>query len=237
MIRCLIIDDELNAREELKASLAEHSDIEVIAEGANAFEGIKLINQHQPDLVFLDIQMPRISGLEMLSMIDDQDLPRVVFVTAYDEYAVQAFDANAFDYLLKPIEPSRLERSLERVRANLTPQAIEPLVSPKLASVPCYNQNRLRVLKPEQIDFVYSDVGGVHVVSGDIEHHTQLTLKVLEQKTDLIRCHRQYLVRLEAIAEISVNEGGAGGMITCHSGRQLPISRRYQKGIKQAMGF
>ncbi|GLS82930.1 two-component system response regulator BtsR [Paraferrimonas haliotis] len=237
MIHCLLIDDEANARHELEASLRQYQDIQVIAQASNAFEGIKLINKHRPDLVFLDIQMPRISGLEMLSMLDDSNLPRIVFVTAFDEYAIQAFDANAIDYLLKPINCERLRESIERVRSNLTPQTIEPLRSTQLESIPCFNHNRLRMIKPQDIDYVFSDMSGIHVVCNQEQHHTQLTLTVIEQRTQLVRCHRQYLVNLDRIAEISVTEGGAGGQVTTTNGAQFPISRRYQKTIKQAMGF
>lgn len=100
MLSALLIDDERFAREELAELLAESGQIEVIGQASNAIEGLKKINQLKPDVVFLDIQMPQISGIELLSMLDPETMPEVVFVTAYDQYALQAFEDNAFDYLL-----------------------------------------------------------------------------------------------------------------------------------------
>ena len=116
MMRVLIVDDEPFARAELKSLLAKEADIEVIGECANAVEAIAAIHHHTPDVVFLDIQMPRISGLEMLSMLDPARMPHIVFVTAYDEYALRAFEEQAFDYLLKPADPARLNKTLQRLR-------------------------------------------------------------------------------------------------------------------------
>ena len=117
MIRTLIVDDELYAREELMQHLAAEPDIELL--GANAIEALPLIQRLKPDVVFLDIQMPKLSGMELVAMLDP--LPRIVFVTAFDEYAIQAFEENAFDYLLKPVEPARLAKTLARLRQDLTP--------------------------------------------------------------------------------------------------------------------
>ena len=106
MIRTLIVDDELYAREELALHLGQDPDIEILGQAANAIEALPLIQRLKPDVVFLDIQMPKLSGMELVAMLDP--LPRIVFVTAFDEYAIQAFEENAFDYLLKPVEPARL---------------------------------------------------------------------------------------------------------------------------------
>ncbi|MFB0975573.1 MAG: response regulator, partial [Tolumonas sp.] len=111
MLRVMIVDDELPAREELRSILADYDGLEIIGECSNALEAIPAIHKLHPDVVFLDIQMPRISGLEMVSMLDPEQIPAIVFVTAYDEFALKAFEENAFDYLLKPIEPARLEKT------------------------------------------------------------------------------------------------------------------------------
>ncbi len=104
MIKALIVDDELHAREALEDELLTLGDVEVMGRCNNAIDALKTINQTRPDVVFLDIQMPRVTGLELLAMLDPDTMPKVVFVTAYDEYALQAFEENAFDYLLKPVE-------------------------------------------------------------------------------------------------------------------------------------
>lgn len=116
MLRVLIVDDEPLARENLRVLLQEQSDIEVVGECANAIEGIGAVHKLRPDVLFLDIQMPRISGLEMVGMLDPEHRPYIVFLTAFDEYAVKAFEEHAFDYLLKPIEEKRLEKTLTRLR-------------------------------------------------------------------------------------------------------------------------
>lgn len=126
LIRILIVDDEALARRGLKHRLSHVGDAEVIAEARNGREALKAIRELKPDLVFLDIQMPGIGGFEVISELEGEDIPAIVFVTAFDEYAIKAFDANALDYLLKPIEDNRLEEALSRVRENLhQKQAVE----------------------------------------------------------------------------------------------------------------
>ena len=118
MLRVLIVDDEPLARENLRVLLQEQPDIEVVGECANAIEAIGAVHKLRPDVLFLDIQMPRISGLEMVGMLDPAHRPYIVFLTAFDEYAVKAFEEHAFDYLLKPIEEKRLEKTLNRLRRS-----------------------------------------------------------------------------------------------------------------------
>lgn len=119
-IRALIVDDEALARRGLKHRLAALGDIQVAGEGRNVTEALKKIRDLEPDVVFLDIQMPGRSGFEVLAELDEKNMPCIVFVTAYDEYAIRAFDVNAVDYLLKPVEAERLEQAVERVRAHLS---------------------------------------------------------------------------------------------------------------------
>ena len=113
VFKVVIIDDEKPARDLIKAYLNEFNNIEVLAEGCNGFEGIKLIQQYSPDLIFLDIQMPKVSGLEMLEVVENS--PKVIFTTAYDEYAIKAFELNAVDYLLKPFTRERFNNAVQRV--------------------------------------------------------------------------------------------------------------------------
>ncbi|WP_394130976.1 two-component system response regulator BtsR [Shewanella maritima] len=235
MIRCIIIDDEPFARQEIADLLLEHKDMEVVAECGNAIDALQQINQLQPDLVFLDIQMPRITGMELIAMLSPENMPRVVFVTAYDEFAVKAFDNNAFDYLLKPINEVRFAKTLEKVKQDLTPQQLAPVSPSQLVHLPCYCGSKLVVTNTSDVEYAYSDLGGIHVCTANGQCHTQLTLKVLEEKTPLVRCHKQYLIALTAIAEIEILDTGA--QLTTHSGATVPISRRYLKSIKQQLGF
>jgi len=183
MIRTLIVDDEPYAREELAELLASDPDIEILVLGmaGNAIEALGLIQQLKPDVVFLDIQMPKLSGMELVAMLDP--LPRIVFVTAFDEYAIQA-----------------------------------------------------RLLPTSQVEYAFSDLGGVHVACQGELFHTQLTLKSLEEKTPLLRCHRQYLVAPAAIFEIRLLENQLAEIVT-PSGARVPVSRRYLKELKDELGL
>lgn len=235
MITCLIIDDEPFARDELAAQLAEADDIEIVGQCSNAIEAMQAISKLKPQLIFLDIQMPRITGMELIAMLDPATMPRVVFVTAYDQFAVQAFDRHAFDYLLKPVDEQRLQRTLEKVRRDLHPQAVGDLAPSLLEHLPCYTGQRLKVVPVQEVEYVFSDLGGVHVATAKEKVHTHMTLKVMEEKTPLIRCHRQYLVAPAAIAEIELLD--TGGEVITRSGAKVPVSRRYLKPLKQIFGF
>ncbi|EON0522245.1 response regulator, partial [Shigella flexneri] len=127
MIKVLIVDDEPLARENLRIFLQEQSDIEIVGECSNAVEGIGAVHKLRPDVLFLDIQMPRISGLEMVGMLDPEHRPYIVFLTAFDEYAIKAFEEHAFDYLLKPIDEARLEKTLARLRQERSKQDVSLL--------------------------------------------------------------------------------------------------------------
>lgn len=235
MITCLIVDDELFAREELADLLGQEADIDIIGQCANAIEALQTIAKEKPQLVFLDIQMPRISGMELIAMLDPETLPKIVFVTAYDEFAVKAFDSHAFDYLLKPIDADRLNQTLKRVRKDLTPQAVSAIAPSRLEHLPCYSGSKLKVIPIGDVEYVFSDLSGIHVACTKGKAHTQLTLKVLEEKTPLVRCHRQYLISPKAIAEIELLDTGAE--VTTLLGDKVPVSRRYLKSLKQLFGF
>lgn len=237
MIKALVIDDEMLAREELISQLESYDEIQVIGEASNAIEGLKQINQLKPDVVFLDIHMPQISGMELLSMLDPDSMPFVIFVTAYDQYAIKAFEDNAFDYLLKPIQEDRLRKTIDKlIRRTSLSQNTSMIVPKCLEQIPCIGLNRILVIPVAKIECVYSDMAGVHVKT-DIQTATsQLTLKQLEEKTPLIRCHRQYLINSKAINEIKLLDNGLAEIITL-SGHTVPVSRRYLKSIKEAIGI
>lgn len=237
-LTAIVIDDELFAREELIELLSDFEQIEVIEQASNAIEGLKKINQHKPDVVFLDIQMPQITGIELLSMLDPDTMPNVVFVTAYDQYAIQAFEDNAFDYLLKPVDPCRLAKTVKRLNKRDTTQteSLDPIAPPTLDQIPCSGHNRIVIIATKDVEFAYSDLSGVHVQTATQKATSQLTLKVIEDKTSLIRCHRQFLVNVKAIKEIKLLENGLAEIIT-QSGHPIPVSRRYLKALKETLGF
>lgn len=238
MLKAIVIDDEQFAREELIALIEEQNElaIEVIASCHNAIEGLKKVNQLKPDLIFLDIQMPQISGMEMLAMLDPDTMPKVVFVTAFEEYALQAFEDNAFDYILKPVEPHRLKKTLKRIKSLEQQDNYQVLTEQPLTLIPCAGFNRYVLLKPSEIEVAYSDQSGVHIIceqtkNGGAESSCSLSLKVLEEKTELLRCHRQYLINPNAISEIRLLDNSLAEIVTC-SGAIAPVSRRYLKMLK-----
>lgn len=233
----LIIDDEPLAREEVVRLLEKEEDIRILGQCGNAIEGISAINRLNPEVVFLDIQMPRISGLEMLSMLDPEKMPRIVFLTAYNEYALQAFDQNAFDYLLKPIDPARLEVTLQRLRRDRTPNPGVFANAAPLKQIPCPGHQRLLLVKVSDVESASSRATGVYIVTNDgTEHFTELSLRTLEEKTPFLRCHRQYLVNPEQIREITFQDVGGAEIVT-HGGRRLPVSRRLLGELKERLGL
>ena len=239
MLKVLLVDDEPLARENLRVLLAAHADVEIVGECANAVEALSAVHRLAPDVLFLDIQMPRISGLEMVGMLDPRHRPSIVFLTAYDEYAVKAFEEHAFDYLLKPIEAARLEKTLTRLRSERTPQDVSLLREGEqhLKYLPCTGHSRIWLLPLEEVAFVSSRLSGVYVTSlSGQEGFTELTLRTLETRTPLLRCHRQYLVNLAYLNEIRFEESGQA-VLLLRGGQRIPVSRRYLKGLKEALGL
>ncbi|GAA0471042.1 MULTISPECIES: two-component system response regulator BtsR [Tatumella] len=238
-MKVLIVDDEPLARENLRLLLQQHSDIDIAGEAANAIEGMAAINRLRPQVVFLDIQMPRITGLEMAGMLDPQHRPHIVFLTAFDEYALQAFDEAAFDYLLKPVEPARLTKCLMRLRQASDPQDLArlPGLQSALKYIPCNGQNRIYLLAMEDVACVSSRIGGVLVTSREGKQGvTGLTLRTLEQRTALLRCHRQHLINMDQLQEIRMGENGQGEL-KMKGGQTVPVSRRYLKRLKETLGL
>lgn len=239
MIKVLIVDDEPLARENLRVFLQEQSDIEIVGECSNAVEGIGAVHKLRPDVLFLDIQMPRISGLEMVGMLDPEHRPYIVFLTAFDEYAIKAFEEHAFDYLLKPIDEARLEKTLARLRQERSKQDVSllPENQQALKFIPCRGHSRIYLLQMKDVAFVSSRMSGVYVTSHEgKEGFTELTLRTLESRTPLLRCHRQYLVNLAHLQEIRLEDNGQAELIL-RNGLTVPVSRRYLKSLKEAIGL
>jgi two-component system LytT family response regulator len=237
VLNALIVDDEILARESLREMLQMSGDINVSGECGNAIEAISFIHRERPDVVFLDIQMPRISGLEMVGMIEASALPRIVFVTAYDEFALRAFDEEAVDYLLKPVDPVRLARTLQRLRqgaAGKVPAAHH--TAAPLRHIPCMGHQRIFLLPLAEVEYVSSDQCGVLVVGVQQKGVTELTLKILETRTHFLRCHRQFLINPDCIAELVFNELG-GADIRTRAGHLVPVSRRYLRELKDQLAL
>lgn len=236
MIRALIVDDEPHAREELEALLQETGAFKVVGSCANAIEALQGIRRERPDVLFLDIQMPVIGGFELLAMIDEAVMPHVVFVTAYDEYALKAFEEKTLDYLLKPVDRDRLARTVAKLHQALDSPAQPIYATPPVERIPCLRGSRIKLVPAGDVEAVRSDLAGVHVVTSEGEFFTELTLKVLEDRAGLFRCHKQYLVNLERVDEIALLESGQGEIRTL-SGHTLPVSRRYLKNLKESLNL
>lgn len=239
MLSVLIVDDQPQARENLRVLLQEESDIKIVGECANAVEAIRAVYRLRPDVIFLDIQMPRISGLEMVSMLDPENRPWIVFLTAFEEFAVQAFEEHALDYLLKPVASPRLAKTLARLRYERRGQHLPALPDSQqpLKFIPCCGHSRISLLPLDEVAFVSSRLSGVYVTSlQGKEGFTELTLRALASRTPLLRCHRQFLVNMAHLQEIRLLDGGQGTLLL-RGGHSVPVSRRHLKSLKETLGL
>jgi DNA-binding LytR/AlgR family response regulator len=253
-LRVVIADDERPARMFLKNILREFADVEIVGEAENGAEAAEIIKQAKPDLALLDLQMPEAGGLEVVRLLRKNQLPLVAFVTAYDEYAVQAFEVNAVDYLLKPIEKTRLRETLQRVHERLEQTDFRETESEKLKSVVrTYDENaraefleRIPVKKNEEIFLVPVREVVCIVAEGELLHITttqnqrytiNYRLKDLEMRLapeKFIRLSRGALANLEMIAKISPLPGGTY-VVTLKNNQQLTASRLQSKLLREKL--
>ena len=210
MIKAIIIDDERLARKELNSLLKKHDDIDIIAEAGNADEAAEKIQAKQPDLLFLDIQMPEKTGFDLLEMLPT--VPKVIFTTAYDEFALKAFEANALDYLLKPIEPKRLEDALKKVRESIEQETKQQQVAEE-APAPKINTEQVFVkdgdkcwfVNLKEIRLMESDGNYVKVYFGNNRPLIHRSLNALDEKLDsrmFFRASRKFIINLTWIDKI-----------------------------------
>lgn len=228
-MKILIVDDERPARDKLRRLLSEQADVSYIAEARDGNEALQAIRATSPDLVFLDIQMPELDGISLAGELQagpSAALPLIVFVTAYDQFAVQAFDANAIDYLLKPYDEARFLRAMQKVRERrqLPVLPIEHLL--------LSDRGRIRVIKLAEILYLEAADNYVllHTASG--EHIMRQTLAGLAEKlgAGFVRCHRRYLVRLGCIEQFMPTQKGDGELLLSGA-RRLPCSRQYRAAV------
>lgn len=237
MIRALIVDDEPHAREELEVLLKETGVVSVVGSCAHALQALRTLRVTRPDVLFLDIHMPKVDGFQMVAMIEPEMMPLLVFVTAYDEHALRAFDRDALDYLLKPVQPERLARTVEKLQKHLREGHRPPLAVPPLEKIPCVGAHSIKLVAFADVEYVRSSETGVHVVTARGEFLTELTLTMLEAKVaTLVRCHKQFLVNLALVDELLRVEPSAT-LLKTRSGRQVPVSRRYLGPLKERLGL
>ncbi|HEV8303324.1 MAG TPA: LytTR family DNA-binding domain-containing protein [Gemmatimonadales bacterium] len=215
-IRALIVDDERLARERVRTLLAASPGVTIVGECTGGREAVDAIVEHAPDLVFLDVQMPDLDGFQVLEAVGggDDPLPAIVFVTAYDEYALRAFDVHAVDYLLKPIEPERFARTLARVRETLgdkSDRRLEALLDAlatrdlPLDRLVIRTRGKVSFLKPSEIDWVEADGKHVKLHAGRETHVVRQQLKRLEPRLTphgFVRVHRSAIVNVDRIKEL-----------------------------------
>ncbi len=208
MITAIIVDDEEPARAILREYLGDHPQFTIVAECANGYEAVKAVAEHRPDLLFLDIQMPKLDGFEVLELLDRK--PHVVFVTAYDEYAIRAFQVHAIDYLLKPYSAARFAEVIAHAEAMVTrgaPAAINATAAVKkpLQRIAFRDGGAIDVIPVQRIDYIEAQDDYVHVYARGQRHVKQQTLGDLEALLDptrFIRVHRSYIVNLESLAKV-----------------------------------
>jgi two-component system, LytTR family, response regulator len=242
-LKAIIVDDEELARGFLREMIAMRSDIQVVAECANGFEAVKAIGEMHPDLLFLDVQMPKLDGFEVLELIDPG--PIVIFVTAYDQYAMRAFDAHAVDYLLKPFSRQRFEVALERARLRLGEQR-PPVDLAASARAPGERPQRIvvkdgprvHVIPIDKLDYAEAQDDYVALHSGGKTYLKQQPIASLEAQLDparFVRIHRSVIVNLERVARIEPY-GKDSRIAILADGARLPVSRAGYARLLEVMG-
>lgn len=243
-IRTLIVDDEPLARERVKRFLRDESDISLVGECGNGREAIKAIREKDPDLVFLDIQMPEKNGFEVIRSLGEKELPTVVFVTAYDQYALQAFDVHALDYLLKPFNRDRIHRAVARAREQIEHRKLGNL-DERLTSLIADLKNgkkylerlvvksvgRVFFLKTDEIDWIEAAGNYVKLHVGRDSHMIRETMNGIEGKLDpdkFLRIHRSTVVNIDRIKELHPMFSGDYAVIL-RDGKELALSRNYRE--------
>jgi two-component system, LytTR family, response regulator len=244
-LKAAIVDDEELARGYLSELLRSHPEIEVVAECANGFEAVKAIGETAPDLLFLDVQMPKLDGFEVLELIDPARAPVVVFVTAYDQYAMRAFDAHAVDYLLKPFDAARFERALERARSRLGERHPLPRIEPADRAAGARPQRivvkdgaRVHVIPVGKLDYVEAQDDYVALHSEGRSYLKQQPIAGVEALLDpacFVRIHRSAIVNLERVARIEPY-GKDSRLAILADGTRLPVSRAGYARLLEAMG-
>lgn len=239
-IRALIIDDEPLARERIRSLLEQEEDLELLGECADGPAAVAAINEHRPDLIFLDVQMPGMNGFEVLRNIQKEQMPSVIFITAFDQHALKAFEVHALDYLLKPFKPARFKQTLQRAREHLAAKQsgtipkglLELLGQPKpareyLARIVVRETERVFFVKTDQIDYMESAGNYVVLHTARENHVVRETLTALEEKLDpkkFVRVSRSTLVNVDCIKELQPMFKGEH-VVVLQNGKQLPMTR------------
>ncbi len=251
IIRVLIVDDEPLARGVLREMLQSDSEVAIVGECANGKEAVQAIEELVPDLLFLDIQMPEMGGFEVLDALQGPRMPHLVFVTAYDQYAVRAFEVHALDYILKPFDRERFETAWQRAKAQVlrernggVEQKILSLLEDLKAGTKFLERlvikssGRIYFLEINDIDWVQAEGNYVSVHAGKKAHLLRETITSLESQLDpkkFLRIHRSAIVRIDRIKELQPWFHGEYHIVL-HDGTELTLSRNYRDRLQEALG-
>jgi two-component system LytT family response regulator len=247
-MKVLVIDDEKPARDLLKVFLKDIKGIELTGEAENGFDGLKKIQDTKPDAIILDIQMPKLTGFEMLEILDDQ--PLVIFTTAYDQYAIKAFELNAVDYLLKPFSKDRFEQAMEKARGQLAepPDQKKKISKVKedyqkpgesLQRVVIKSGAKIKVIPVDKIRYITAEDDYVMIHAEDSKYLKQETMKFYETHLDpgeFARVHRSRIVKINQISQLELY-GKDTYMATLKNGEKVKVSYNGYKNLKEKLKF
>jgi two-component system LytT family response regulator len=245
-MNAIIIDDELLARDIIRTYLQDHADINIVGECANGFEGVKMINELKPDLIFLDIQMPKITGFEMIELLDHH--PIIIFSTAFDQYAIKAFEMSATDYLLKPYDKVRFAEAIKKVQAKFALQPSQSAGEP-IAQYPQRTDvldrivirlgNKINIIPVGDIIYIEAQDDYVSIHTSDGKYLKQLTMKYLEAHLPVdqfVRTHRSFIAAISAIDKIEAYEKESY-LLHLKQGAKINVSRSGYSKLKQVLNF
>ena len=244
-IRTILVDDEPLAREKLRGFLESEPDFEVIAECRDGAEALKTIEEVSPDLVFLDVQMPELDGFEVIDRLDRERLPAVIFVTAFDQYALKAFDVHAVDYLLKPFDRDRFKKALGRIREQQQVEEIKGRLQALIDERAKYpdrievkTSGRVVILKVDEIDWIDAAGNYVKIHAGEEGLLLRETMARIEKRLDpnlFMRIHRSTIVNIERIRELQQQFHG-DYVVVLKTGQRLTLSRSYRDKMQKLLG-
>jgi len=242
-LKALIIDDEAPAREILRHLLRDISEIEIVGEAENGFEAMKMIRDENPELIFLDIQMPKISGFELLEVLDE--IPKVIFTTAFDQYAIEAFEKGAVDYLLKPINKERLKKAIFRVGKDFDKEKVQTLSEQELQSegslrqIVVKDRSTIEVISCDDIEYIKAEDDYVSIKANDRKYLKKMVLSKLEgslDAQDFVRVHRSYIANIKFLKNIEKWSKDQFIGIT-RSGDKIKISRSGYQILKDRLNI
>lgn len=243
MIKAVIIDDEPLAREIVKEYLLTYTQIEILQECNDGFEGLKAIQQHQPDIIFLDVQMPKINGFEMLELVEE--MPAVIFTTAFEEHAIRAFEVHATDYLLKPFSKERFDKALQKWLDKTTPVQTDALLETAGASPLQSNRivvkinGKIKIIPVQDIHYLEAADDYVKIVTGEGAFLKNKTMAFFEKSLDaqqFARVHRSYLLNVNQVTRIEPYEK-ENHLAILKTGAKVPVSKTGYPKLKSALGL